>query len=172
MGVLNASMGPQLYSCGKRWYNRHYDRPGAASMGPQLYSCGKSLALASLFAWLASASMGPQLYSCGKNRNRPQAPQSETSFNGAATLQLRKEVMDVTDHPADKEASMGPQLYSCGKSDGVSSVERVYPASMGPQLYSCGKPRTPNTSPCRGGLQWGSNFTGAESNPVNSRKIK
>ncbi len=61
----NASMGPQLDSCGRRAGVRRRVGAGQASMGPQLDSCGRPR-LERLACTLPEASMGPQLDSCGR----------------------------------------------------------------------------------------------------------
>ena len=63
--ITPASMGPQLYRCGNRDKIHVIEMSNYASMGPQLYRCGNG-------SWLIA----------------PLAPSS--SFNGAATLSLRK----------------------------------------------------------------------------------
>ena len=109
-----ASMGPQLYRCGNQateaedrigdhWlqWGRNFivaetqalGRPlevahTQASMGPQLYRCGNEEVRRTVQV-AKTASMGPQLYRCGKQYLRPKAL-LVASFNGAATLSLRK----------------------------------------------------------------------------------
>ena len=58
-------------------------------MGPQLYRCG-NLAIFHAFTHLTHASMGPQLYRCGNGAIRTGVYRQWPSFNGAATLSLRK----------------------------------------------------------------------------------
>ena len=86
---LHASMGPQLYSCGKIHSSQYRGPVALASMGPQLYSCGKSWGRPRS-QYPSIASMGPQLYSCGKPRPGSPVTSTHYRFNGAATLQLRK----------------------------------------------------------------------------------
>ena len=106
--------------------------------------------------------MGPQLYGCG-NKNTDQIWRKKTgSFNGAATLRLRKSSAIPLDTPATtwlqwgrnftvaeignlgnniappSTASMGPQLYGCGNSTILNIINHPIKASMGPQLYGCG----------------------------------
>ena len=84
-----------------------------ASMGPQLYSCGNKFTASSQHGY-KRASMGPQLYSCGNCVQRKRGLNKFIRFNGATTLQLWKlSVRQVLEY-ARKYASMGPQLYSCG----------------------------------------------------------
>ena len=84
-----------------------------ASMGPQLYRCGNDDSKVQT-SWRECASMGPQLYRCGNLRSFCPLRARLSSFNGAATLSLRK-----YDHRPGEDAplvlaSMGPQLYRCG----------------------------------------------------------
>ena len=60
-----------------------------ASMGPQLCSCGNDAAQDEPLVE-QTASMGPQLCSCGNRKNGTWSRSGWPSFNGAATLQLRK----------------------------------------------------------------------------------
>ena len=110
-----ASMGPQLYRYGNlpvakyvqmavaqlQWgrnfivaemrpRRRDASRYHTASMRPQLYRCGNLSAGAVLLYSLGRASMGPQLYRCGNRYPLPGCRPSVHSFNGAATLSLRK----------------------------------------------------------------------------------
>ena len=84
-----ASMGPQLYRCGNQGSPGRDRSRAAASMGPQLYRCGN---LKRLAYWLAA----------------------DSSFNGAATLSLRKRRRRSDIAGSVWHASMGPQLYRCG----------------------------------------------------------
>ena len=61
----DASMGPQLDSCGRVRRRDVLCGQYLASMGPQLDSCGRLL-LSSIGSSLRWASMGPQLDSCGR----------------------------------------------------------------------------------------------------------
>ena len=84
-----ASMGPQLCSCGNLGAPGAQHVPAEASMGPQLCSCGNH-GIIPPNTHRVKASMGPQLCSCGNTEPAEPAEPAEPSFNGAATLQLRK----------------------------------------------------------------------------------
>ena len=85
------------------------------------------------------ASMGPQLYRCGNPTLFMVVCAAIPSFNGAATLSLRKRE-DRRARPAeDHRASMGPQLYRYGNR--VRTMSSVYMITR---------------------LQWGRNFIVAE----------
>ena len=153
-----ASMGPQLYRCGNSAVNRCGLCRRRASMGPQLYRCGNQPRLDEVH----SASMGPQLYRCGNSRAVNRCGLWPSSFNGAATLSLRKRAstrrpetqmprfngaatlsLRKHDNAGVREqnqalASMGPQLYRCGNLEGADGGGHPDQASMGPQLYRCG----------------------------------
>ncbi len=106
-------MGPQLYRCGDTGACVLNIRRIQASMGPQLYRCGDSdMNVSGITGPLAS--MGPQLYRCGDKATDSNAASLLRSFNGAATLSLRRPVYGVADLQQALIASMGPQLYRCG----------------------------------------------------------
>ena len=109
------------------------------------------------------------------------------SFNGAATLSLRKRYCSCAGIADYGGASMGPQLYRCGNAIGHATVvepsvgfngaatlslrKRSRPstgaalgrvASMGPQLYCCGNMKYRLFLQLKGQLQWGRNFIVAE----------
>ena len=110
----SASMGPQLYRCGNDYGALQPVPDERASMGPQLYRCG-NLSMVVRFGPVAvslqwgrnfivaeicrvpggaggdvRASMGPQLYRCGNCDKVHYGLVCILSFNGAATLSLRK----------------------------------------------------------------------------------
>ena len=110
-----------------------------ASMGPQLDSCGKVFHHGRLFMYGYFASMGPQLDSCGKVDLRPPVPpQSPDASMGPQLDSCGKLLYDSVSKDY-YNASMGPQLDSCGKLRRNPKREMPAPASMGPQLDSCGK---------------------------------
>ena len=107
--------------------------------------------------------MGPQLYRCGNTKRHTLPDLRLPSFNGAATLSLRKFadlaraagpyrwlqwdrnfiVAETTFFNLKGEgvlrlASMGPQLYRCGNVAWFFGFDFLFDASMGPQLYRCG----------------------------------
>ena len=84
------------------------------------------------------ASMGPQLYRCGNYLHLSYVYDHAPSFNGAATLSLRKRVGAALVSPWRWLASMGPQLYRCGNVATALDYGHHVHASMGPQLYRCG----------------------------------
>ena len=107
--------------------------------------------------------MGPQLYRCGNSSNSRAPPLRYTSFNGAATLSLRKRRLFPGYSPSRFHASMGPQLYRCGNMVNEMQTYNALLASMGPQLYRCGNKKLHDdlfTTPDK--LQWGRNFIVAE----------
>ena len=134
----HASMGPQLYRCGNHVRNNTNLIPPIASMGPQLYRCGNSTFSCLGLQVGLLASMGPQLYRCGNcqiigmqcilfrslqwGRNFIVAERCQQSraaallwsFNGAATVSLRKYAGHVCQDVLRSQTSMGPQLYRCG----------------------------------------------------------
>ena len=110
------------------------------------------------------ASMGPQLYRCGNNAQPIGASDVDPSFNGAATLSLRKPA------PRWYRPSL---LMVCFNGAATLSLRKLLPgvgvhrvvllASMGPQLYRCGN--CSRASACIASscwLQWGRNFIVAE----------
>ena len=130
-------------------------------MGPQLYRCGNCFRVRDGQPG-SQASMGPQLYRCGNQLGYVQSKKAFSSFNGAATLSLRKPYDSYpacthvvmlqwgrnfivaetrTTHRSRscwERASMGPQLYRCGNCFRVRDGQPGSQASMGPQLYRCG----------------------------------
>ena len=131
-----ASMGPQLYRCGNTANRDSVVGDSWASMGPQLYRCG-NIPHRHPGRPVRVASMGPQLYRCGNAMRGRGSHASRCSFNGAATLSLRKFVIAVLPYHRD-QASMGPQLYRCGNLRIWGRAIMGDHASMGPQLYRCG----------------------------------
>ena len=107
--------------------------------------------------------MGPQLYRCG-NWRRPWLPYTQIpSFNGAATLSLRKPPAYHLGAYPFGGLQWGRNFIvaetSCLPSRGLS----IRRASMGPQLYRCGnQPPTHGKSAKAAALQWGRNFIVAE----------
>ena len=88
--VYLASMGPQLCSCGNTQSRYELCEVYLASMGPQLCSCGNTQSRYELCE-VYLASMGPQLCSCGNPSPFISPATHAACFNGAATLQLRKQ---------------------------------------------------------------------------------
>ena len=84
------------------------------------------------------ASMEPQLFSCGLLRRVFSVSWAMTSFNGAATFQLRIVAAKVTGRRWVGIASMEPQLFSCGLPTAAEDARANSRASMEPQLFSCG----------------------------------
>ena len=194
----------------RRQYKRLDNRHGA-SMGPQLYRCGKGVGIPISHAWLSMlqwgrnfivaerrvppaarpclfpASMGPQLYRCGKACSTCSPPMYFSCFNGAATLSLRKDgnilnaikriqVLQwgrnfiVAEIPNHFNPCGNAETLQWGRNFIVAEIQQKKikefvrtMASMGPQLYRCGN-RIVN--PMMYGilieLQWGRNFIVAE----------
>ena len=156
-----ASMGPQLCSCGNRRGQHFVCGGGGASMGPQLCSCGNAF-VGPGFCYVGEASMGPQLCSCGNGTADWRTLPSTRCFNGAATLQLRKQRLAMTLKVlctcfngaatlqlrkllVGKMDGIRPFLLQWGRNFAVAETEpdtprsnANAPASMGPQLCSCG----------------------------------
>ncbi len=111
---LQASMGPRLFSRGKRPARPESPSVRPASMGPRLFSRGKNMPSLKLntmsrLQWgrdcsaaerprtfsanrsSQSASMGPRLFSRGKAARMSRSAYKNSRFNGAATVQPRKE---------------------------------------------------------------------------------
>ncbi len=84
-----ASMGPQPCGCGSIVPFRRVNLENYASMGPQPCGCGSRWAFDSARD-AVGASMGPQPCGCGSIPTMPAWRASQRSFNGAATLRLRK----------------------------------------------------------------------------------
>ena len=119
-----------------------------------------------------AASMGPQLYRCGNNTTDTVHVRCYESFNGAATLSLRKPGKSRKQSEQGIPASMGPQLYRCGNLHKELLVLANGYASMGPQLYRCGNSITASNIVFPfDWLQWGRNFIVAETQNT-QRKIK
>ena len=108
-----------------------------ASMGPQLYRCGNVPKHCLLYS-LQTASMGPQLYRCGNPYIGSAGCRPSTSFNGAATLSLRKccDCVVVLEPHSRFNGAATLSLRKCRLQIQQSSA-RLH-ASMGPQLYRCG----------------------------------
>ena len=159
----DASMEPQLFSCGLLSIIS-IDMVGIiASMEPQLFSCGLCkcrwwwLLLEKLLQWSRNFSVAD----CRRRRRRSR--KDTRGFNGAATFQLRIVSSLDSVHSTQCTASMEPQLFSCGLVDSivimllhfqcfngaatfqlrielpiVGVVKVLLVASMEPQLFSCG----------------------------------
>ena len=132
-------MGPQLYRYGNSRLCRAPSGIRYASMGPQLYRCGNKNVFCGSYLRIWRASMGPQLYRCGNGSARYWHARAWASFNGTATLSLRKRQPRLVADVANYVASMEPQLYRCGNYE-VGEGHPAYPFV----------------------LQWGRNFIVAE----------
>ena len=135
--AVNASMGPQLYRCGNEPYLAAY------TSGNRSLQWGRNFIVAEIFKHSLTVSLTLRLQwgrnfivaemlknalrfftwaslQWGRNFIVAEMPQplqgcSHTpSFNGAATLSLRKSVPDSVHDDRGGPASMGPQLYRCG----------------------------------------------------------
>ena len=133
-----------------------------ASMGPQLYSCGNySVIPVHVWHWVsfngATTLQLRKFADAGLLSCPTQLLQWGHNFTVAEMPPLGKK---ITIHDA---ASMGPQLYSCGNAQAATKVNINPDASMGPQLYSCGNYGVSDTDHAIDLLlQWGHNFTVAE----------
>ena len=136
-----ASMGPQLYRCGNLANQYVLVPPVVASMGPQLYRCGNVD-----FPWKKSDI--ELTLQWGRNfivaEIRPatlNAVSPDGSFNGAATLSLRKSCQPVCSCTAccRFNGAATSSLRKCRLL--VEEVGHRVDASMGPQLYRCGNSR-------------------------------
>ena len=132
-------------------------------MGPQLYRCGNDVENFLTYKGY-KASMGPQLYRCGNPPKTNHIRRQSKSFNGAATLSLRKSRFRRSTFTAKEELQWGRNfivaeiwgpralllsLERCFNGAATLSLRKLiektlsasseaYRASMGPQLYRCG----------------------------------
>jgi len=141
-----ASMGPRLFSRGKRGISPH---PGQALI-PLQWGRGCS----------AAESISRERYAL-----------SPPCFNGAAAVQPRK-VCGGFCRGRRLAASMGPRLFSRGKACDGKGSGRVREASMGPRLFSRGKEVVLEGAGAAWALQWGRGCSAAESTlyPFTSRR--
>ena len=107
-------------------------------MEPQLFSCGLAVwcvTCGNMFKYLQWS----RNFSVADCNQRPKSRAGQgSSFNGAATFQLR--IGDIGECMESKflAPSMEPQLFSCGlKKKEEKTAPRKKP-SMEPQLFSCG----------------------------------
>ena len=113
-----------------------------ASMGPQLYRCGNSVVRLRFRSCALLLQWGRNFIVAEINQDHLVYEIRATSFNGAATLSLRK-CMGGLRHEIRTAASMGPQLYRCGNiRKSAATTLNGLQASMGPQLYRCGNATT------------------------------
>ena len=180
-------MGPQLYRCGNsrgdripKWAKACFN--GAATLSlrkPGRYlvlSCtelklqwGRNFIVAETWPlpcvvmYRTQASMGPQLYRCGNLAATLCCHVPNSSFNGAATLSLRKPHSRWQGQTHMVGASMGPQLYRCGNGSGSHTQTPLLACFNGAATLSLRKPADGDRCRCGlGGLQWGRNFIVAE----------
>ena len=85
-----------------------------ASMGPQLYRCGNPLPLIEVAKKWDMLQWGRNFIVAEIRPFRRTRQRARRSFNGAATLSLRKSGSATGEHRGSGTASMGPQLYRCG----------------------------------------------------------
>ena len=179
-------MGPQLYRCGNEKQDAHDTDDMAASMGPQLYRCGNTADKPKiLFAGVAS--MGPQLYRCGNQaatigadwvtgglqwsrnfivaeilQSRRSTHTRNSSFNGAATLSLRKRRPQGRDHVCGSAASMGHN-FIVAETRPLPIMIRRWPALQWGRNFIVAETCKNHTIPWHPNkLQWGRSFIVAE----------
>ena len=145
-----------------RWPRWRPTLPARASMGPQLYRCGNHQEVTVDLEGVDGLQWGRNFIVAETRPLGGRQERRKDSFNGAATLSLRK-LSDTQQSIAAWVwlqwgrnfivaetrlgergavrlvlASMGPQLYRCGNSDDPDTQDVGTSASMGPQLYRCG----------------------------------
>ena len=131
-------MGPQLYRCGNQEREPHPGQRDTASMGPQLYRCGNSdttdmeITAVTKLQWGRNFIVAETQYREYNNHYR------NICFNGAATLSLRKLVVDIESHAESQQLQWGRNFI-------VAETYHIF-------QY------TPSSHP----LQWGRNFIVAE----------
>ena len=136
-------------------------------MGPQLCSCGNGSILETLTDLEGLASMGPQLCSCGNSFPLLSYSSRPNSFNGAATLQLRKPAVGKQ-NSLRVYASMGPQLCSCGNRSPGGTPARTPRRFNGAATLQLRKQVYPTVDAnLDSKLQWGRNFAVAETRILN-----
>ena len=91
-----------------------YEKAGDASMGPQLDSCGRELD-AGVLLLRQVASMGPQLDSCGRRRVVAGGLFKNAWLQWGRNLTVAEGLAQIGSPPVNLVASMGPQLDSCGR---------------------------------------------------------
>ena len=106
-------------------------------MGPQLYRCGNDGREARVVD-VFGASMGPQLYRCGNVPVWVAENVALISFNGAATLSLRKCAGEDGGLPLSQMLQWGRNFIVAEIYFGIARICQQWRASMGPQLYRCG----------------------------------
>ena len=131
-------MGPQLYRCGNLRV--------ATIMTPSMavLQWGRNFIVAEIAIPMKAAAATPSFNGAATLSLRKsvqvvcQATGRHSGFNGAATLSLRKCIRMRPMCLLSTGASMGPQLYRCGNAGGLRLPFLGRAASMGPQLYRCG----------------------------------
>ena len=163
---FDASMGPQLDSCGRN-QNQNRPLPGLASMGPQLDSCGRPRGPR------RPRAHGPALQ-WGRNLIVAEGRYSFTSSGNRSALQWGRNLI-VAEGPSGFWPTSGGSRLQWGRNLIVAEGGRTWircrrrRASMGPQLDSCGRRQALDWTVVRSPLQWGRNLIVAEGSKKRAR---
>ncbi len=156
-------MGPRLFSRGKRSYFASGFWIANALQWGRDCSVAESVPRRLAAVQRLRASMGPRLFSRGKGPGDRQLCRLGPCFNGAATVQSRKEPAERLVQQVLFSASMGPRLFSRGKFSRPLRIAIAYLLQWGRDcsvaersLSSCSKSWTDK-------LQWGRDCSVAES---------
>ena len=113
--------------------------------------------------------MGPQLYRCGNGGTPCKSRALRSSFNGAATLSLRKLKYFSCAGAVSSLLQWGRNFIVAETGRWRWCSNRLLHASMGPQLYRCGNEAfAENSADYMNKLQWGRNFIVAETDSATS----
>ena len=138
------------------------------SMGPQLYRCG-NLIHAARYGALRVASMGPQLYRCGNASIRQKQSTWWHSFNGAATLSLRKPVTYAAAGPTYTLLQWGRNFIVAETPTRLAKSKLLIMLQWGRNFIVAETPANPLSDALHPMLQWGRNFIVAETEHVRRR---
>ena len=138
-----------------------------ASMGPQLYRCGNARSSGSLSTGMSWLQWGRNFIVAETEDIEQMKLQILQSFNGAATLSLRKHDM-AADDKTKAAASMGPQLYRCGNTGSAYPRGTTSKLQWGRNFIVAETRLALCCCICKAGLQWGRNFIVAETSILNT----
>jgi len=108
-------MGPRLFSRGKRACRRGESSDRRASMGPRLFSRGKKDNTGTKLLGGTGLQWGRDCSAAESNLAVVAGFPPHDGFNGAATVQPRKDALQSPIPRQTFRASMGPRLFSRGK---------------------------------------------------------
>ena len=155
-------MGPQLYRCGNLSPVMASDTSLSVLQWGRNFIVAESHVPGAPPPYHGRASMGPQLYRSGNRLRILHSQPFSTSFNGAATLSLRK-CLQPQDPRQQSPCFNGAATLSLRKSIVIMlAIGTQVLASMGPQLYRCGNENLDGILTVFRMLQWGRNFIVAE----------